>query len=170
MRSFIFFLLSLLVISYFPQVVRADDGNMIYYYTKSSMTPTKISLDDLDKLIFSSDGIQIWSYTRGVDNILFNDFLLFTFTEIEHPFVMAVEPIYMMSDLHMRYDVDNRKLFIESGYLLGGVGVYDLQGRMIYNETSSATNYCITLPALPKAVYVIKTQCNGKIIVNKIVL
>jgi hypothetical protein len=66
--------------------------------------------------------------------------------------------------------VTQRTLLVESGQPLSGVGVFDLQGRVIYNDASAATNYRITLPAAPKGVYVVKTVLNGKISVNKIVL
>lgn len=169
MRSIKTFLVLLLVISMMPQMVCADDGNMFYYYTKSSTTPKKMSLDDLDKLTFSSNGVQIWSQ-NGMNEIPFGDFMLITFSEIEHPLLTAVEHASLSQDIRIRYMATQRTLLVESGLPLSSVGVYDLQGRVISNDASAATNYRITLPAAPKGVYVVKTVLNGKITVNKIVL
>ena len=169
MESIKTFLFSLLVITMMPQMVCADEGNMFYYYTKSLTTPTKMSLDDLDKLTFSSGGIQIWSQ-NGMNEVPFGDFLLFTFSEIEHPLVTAVESESMPQDMKISFVMENRTLLVESAQPLSGVGVYDIQGRMVDNDTSSSTHYRVSLSHEPKGVYVIKAICNGKMIVKKIVL
>ena len=170
MRTLKSFLVSILVVFMIPHVAYSDDGNTFYYYTKSSTTPTAISLDELDKLTFSNDGILLWKQDGGMNNILFDDFLLFTFSEIENPYVSVVVSPFIPQDLQINFLLNNRKLFVESRQLLDGIGVYDLQGRMLFNDKSTATKYIVNLPVAPKGIYVVKTMCNGKIIVKKIIL
>ena len=162
-------LASLLVIIMMPYWAYADDGNTFYYYTKSSMTPSKVSLDVLEKLTFSSGGIQLWS-NKSMSEIPFEDFLLITFSEMEHPYLTAVDFASMPQDLQMRYFKESRTLHIESVNRIDGVSVYDLQGRMVCRDASPSTHYSISLSSVPKGAYVVRTICDGRIIVSKIVL
>ena len=162
-------LISLLVISFMPLMASADDGNTLFYYSKSTTTPTRISLDDLDKMTFSDDGILMWKQS-GMDEIPFEDFLLFTFTEIEHPYVTPVESLYLPLDLRIRYIASQGLLFIDAGQPLNGVSVYDLQGRMVANDVTDGTGYRINLPASHTGVYIVKIVREGKVFVKKIVL
>ena len=105
-----------------------------------------------------------------MNEVPFGDFLLITFSEIEHPLVTAVESESMPQDLQIRFVMENRTLFVESGQPLSSVEVYDLQGRMVDNDTSASTHYRVSLSHAPKGVYVVKAMRNGKMIVKKIVL
>ena len=163
------FLISLIVISFIPKVASADDGNTLYCYSKSSMTPMIFSLDELEKITFSNDGIQMWTQNQ-MDEIMFEDFLLFTFTEIEHPYLTSLETPFSSKDIHIRYLANQRMLFIESGVPLSSVCVYDIQGRIVTNNKSEAKNYNITLSAIPAGVYLVEVICNGKLFIKKFVL
>lgn len=162
-------LISLVVISFMPIIAKADDGNTIFYYSKTTMTPTKISLDDLDKMTFSYDGILMWKQS-GMDEIMFEDFLLFTFTEIEHPYITDVESLSLPFDLRIRYVDSQGTLFIDCSQPLNGVSVYDLQGRIVKNEVKDDTNYRIKLLTSHSGVYLVKVLYKGKVFVKKIVL
>ena len=155
--------------SYMPNMACADDGNTLYYYSKSSLTPTRFSLDDLEKMTFGADGIQMWKQ-NGMDEIPYDDFLLFTFTEIEHPFISSVETPFMSQDVQIRYKVDKKSLIVESDFPLNGVSIYDLQGRIVKNYTMVGTLYNISIFDVHTGVYLVKIICNGKLTVNKIVL
>ena len=169
MRSIVYFLISLIMISFIPIGLHADNGNTLYYYSKTSTVPMTISLEDLDKMTFSESGIQVWSKNK-LNEISFDDFMLFTFIEIEHPFISLVETFSFPQDIRIRYIAGHKTLIIESEQTLSGLYVYDLQGRIINSDTKYASFYRVVLPDAPKGVYVIKTILNGKASVNKIIL
>lgn len=154
---------------FIPKIVRADDGNTLYYYSKTSMTPTKISLDVLDKMTFGSNGIQMWGENVFIE-IPFGEFLLFTFNEIEHPSITPVESVFPSQDYHIKYIAANKTLLVESDNNLNGIGVYDLQGRTIYNDTSTDNIYHINLSAAHQGIFIVKIIRNGIVSVIKIAL
>lgn len=146
----------------------ADDRNTIYYYSNSSTKPTSFSLDDLDKLTFSDYGIQLWKH-NVVDEISFDDFLLFTFAEIQHPIVTKTKMVVESQNVLVRYQPGSQTVLVESGQVLNGVAVYDLQGRKVANVTSSGTSYRLSLAATPSGIYLVKAKRGSEMIVNKIV-
>ena len=60
MKSFKPFLISLFVISFIPLLASADERDSLFCHTQSSLKPTMISLDELNKLTVSDDGIRKW--------------------------------------------------------------------------------------------------------------
>lgn len=145
-----------------------DDRNSIYYYSNSSTRPMSFSLDDLDKLTFSDNGIQLWKQ-NVVEEISFDDFMLFTFSEIQHPIVTKTEQVLDSQDVLIRYQPGSKTVFVESRQALNGVAVYDLQGRMVANEATGGTSYRISLAATPAGIYLVKAKRGAETIVNKIV-
>ena len=151
-----------------PCLAFADNGNTLYYYAKSSTTAKSFSLDDLDKVTFTEDGLKLWKQT-GTQEIAFDDFLMFTFTEIEHPIVTNIESKAAERDVLVRYDSGSKTVMVESGCALNGVSIYDLQGRMVANTTTAGSNYHLSLSSVPAGIYLVKAQRDGETIVNKIV-
>lgn len=162
-------IIPLLVQLFIPNTVSANDGNILYYYTKSSMTPTKISLDDLDKMTFNDNGIQMWKQ-NGSNQIPFEDFLLFTFKEIEHPYITAVESPISPQNIRISYNNNQKTLVLVSDTPLSGVCIYDLQGRIIISNNTIDSNYSISLSSAPVGVYFVKVKCGSKVIIKKIIL
>ena len=48
------------------------------------------------------------------------------------------------------------------------INIYDLQGRLVMNATTSQKNYKLDLSNIPKGIYIFKTVINGKNIYDKI--
>ena len=162
-------LMLILVASFYSTLASAGDGNTLYCYFKSLKRPMRLSLDDLNKLTFSDNGIQMWK-KYGMEEIGYDDFLLFTFAEIEHPYISDVEPVFMKQDLRVRFLNDRRLLIIESDQMLQGVIVCDTQGRTVDVNSTAATSYRVNMSSVPKGIYVVKAVCNGKMVTNKVVL
>lgn len=153
-----------------PFVTKADDGNTLYCYSKSTTVPVRISLDELDKMTFYNDGIQMWNQNGNMNNILFDDLLLFTFVEIEHPYVTTVKSSCMPTDLSIQYSVNQGTLIVESGQQLNSVIVYDLQGRIVAKDVSNGSNYSIVLPKSRIGIYLVKVMYDNKVFIEKVVL
>ena len=160
-----FFLLALFI----PVLVFADNGNSLYYYSKSSTTPLIISLDDLDKMTFNENGIQMWKQD-GISQIPYDDFLLFTFKEIEHPYISAVTPPLSPQNIRISYNTNNKTLIVKSDIPLNFIGIYDLQGRIIICNTTLDKVYNISLSLAANGVYFVKVKYEDIEIVKKIIL
>lgn len=160
-------LTSLLLLFSASCLASTNDGDSIYYYGKSTMTPTGISLDILDKITFTDNSIHMHK-KNGTVTIPYEDFHLFTFRDLGN--LTGVELVLTSDEMHIRYNAGSKTLDIESEKPLSGVWIYNMQGHIVKATTKTALNYHLTLDAAPKGVYLIKTMCNGKTIVNKIVL
>ena len=162
-------MISLLVLLFIPRMVSADDGNILFYYSKSSMTPSKISLDDLDKMTFNENGIQMWTQ-NGISQIPYDDFLLFTFKEIEHPYISVVTPPLSPQNIRISYNNNRKTLIVKSDIPLNFVGIYDLQGSIVMSNTTLGKDNYIYLPLATNGIYFVKVKYGDKVIVKKIVL
>ena len=152
-----------------PIMANSNDGNTIFYYSKSSTTPMRISLDDLDKMTFNDEEILMWKQS-GVEEIPFDEFLLFTFKEIEHPYITIVSPTLSSMDMHIKYIANHNSLHIESRMPLCDFKIIDTQGQIVANIPTNGTICDVTVSNLHHGVYFIKVMLNTKVYVQKIIL
>ncbi|MBQ9286792.1 MAG: T9SS type A sorting domain-containing protein [Bacteroidaceae bacterium] len=144
-----------------------DDAD-IYLYTKASSTPKKMALEEIDKLTFNSNGIQVWKQ-KGIETISFADFQVLTFGEIERSSETAIEQIAATNDVRVRYYRSRSQVVVESEKAMDGVSIYDMRGRLIANETSSGTRYILSLTSAPRGIYLVQARRGADVIVNKFV-
>lgn len=141
------------------------DGDNLYVFTKQSDAPAIYSLDDLDKITFSDTGINFWN-TKWPTEYAYGNFRLITFKASDNP--NGIESIAANeSDVVIIYDHQKETLSVESGKLLSGVAVYDVQGRPVAIERGSAYSYQLSLSMVPRGIYVVKL--NGSSVSQKIV-
>ena len=141
------------------------DGDNLYVFTKQSDAPAIYSLDDLDKITFSDTGINFWN-TKWPTEYAYGNFRLITFKASDNP--NGIESIAANeSDVVITYDHQKEALSVESGKLLSGVVVYDVQGRPVAIERGSAYSYQLSLSMVPRGIYVVKV--NGSSVSQKIV-
>ena len=152
-----------------PCIIYSDDGDNLYYYSKTSTSPEKISLDKLDKITFSKDCITLW-YEKGSEDISYDDFFMFTFAQFGQPLSVSDIPMSHQDDVFVRYVASVRTLYIEGNRQLIGVHIYDLKGQIVYVESSPSVLYSINLSSVPSGIYLVKTICGGKTYVKKIIL
>lgn len=119
MKSFKLFLISLLVISFIPLTMSADDGDSLYCYTQSSLKPEMLSLEELDKLTFSDDGIQVWEKQNEMQEISFEDFRLFTFSYLS---IFDIVPFGLihLGDVNNDHVVDISDVVALVNFILSG--------------------------------------------------
>lgn len=166
--NFFKLLLPLLVSIPFTLSAATPDDTDIYLYTKASSMPKKLALEEIDKLTFNSNGIQVWKQ-KGIETISFVDFQVLTFGEIERSSETAVEQISAANDVLVRYYRSSSQVVVESGKAMDGVSIYDMQGRLIANEASSGTRFTLSLTSAPRGIYLVQARCGADVIVNKIV-
>lgn len=131
------------------------DENNLYVFTQNSDNPIVYSLNDLDKITFSETGICFWN-TAWPTEYLYKDFLLITFSEQNNP--NALEPVKVNdNNVIISYNRLQDNILIESGNILFGVFVSDLQGRIIISDNNHSNFYQLSLHNMPKGIYIVKT-------------
>ncbi len=141
------------------------DGDNLYVFTKQSDAPAIYSLDDLDKITFSDTGVNFWN-TKWPTEYAYGNFRLITFKATDNP--NGIESIAASeSDVVITYDRQQETLSVESGNLLSGVAVFDVQGRPVAIERGRAYSYQLSLSMAPHGIYIVKV--NGSSVSQKIV-
>lgn len=163
------FIITALSVFFLPSRVLADGGDVLYLYSASSMTPTTCSLDDLDKITFSGSDIQFHT-VDGTRKVAFSDFVLLTFSEIEHPFVSGIDIISTSKEVSVLYEEGSGSLLVKSDLMLDGVYIYDMQGRTVAQAVSPSSSFNITFGTAHAGIYILKIVCGDKSIVKKIAL
>ena len=169
MKKICTFLITTIAVFLMPSTALADGGEVFYCYTASSMSPTTYSLDDLDKITFSQSDIQL-HIANGTQKIAFSDFVLLTFSEIEHPFVSGIDPVSPSQEVSVLYETNSGSLQIKSDLMLDGVYIYDMQGRTVAHSVSPSSSFNIPFGPAHAGVYILKIVCGDKTIVKKIAL
>lgn len=105
-----------------------------------------------------------------MEEIRFDDFLIFTFTEIGHPYISSMKSPITSQNVQISYEVNQKLLIVESKQSLNGVSIYDLQGRIVLNDATLNSRYCINTSTIPNGIYLVKIFYDGKLIIYKIVL
>ena len=131
--------------------------------------PSSYPLDEVDKITFTENGIQLHN-VGGITKIAFPDFLLFTFSEIEHPYLTDIEPVSSPQEVSVSYVAGSGSLLVSANQPLDVVLVYDMQGRIVAQSSSPSSSFSLSIGSAPKGVYIIKIGSGVKSIVKKIAL
>ena len=156
-----FVLLSLMSYAQYGTQATNDVEENLYVYLKDAPNAVVYSLDNIDKLTFGSDAINIW-YNGGKTDYQYNRISLMTFREDIKP-TTSFEPLtFDAADVKITYDRSSSLVRVEGSHTLQGVGIYDIQGRLITMDARKLRSYQISLQGKPQGVYVIRVGENGK--------
>lgn len=146
--------------------VRADEGDMLYAYRQSAASPTRISLNNLDKITFTDTAILFKGRTLQT-SVPFDDFSYIKFTA---DYVVPVEHVLASTnDVRIIYQPSRNEVIVEGQQPLGGVAVYDLRGRLIVADRSASDRYSLSLASAPRGLYLVHVMGEGKTLSRKIV-
>ncbi len=145
-----------------------DDGDILYVYTNDASTGVSYSLDNLDKLTFGNDAISIWAFGNRTD-YEYKKISLMTFREDIKP-ITAIEQLNIDNPhVNITYDRSLSLVRVESGHILQGLAIYDIQGRLVAKEGRKLSSYQVSLQGKHQGIYVIKVGENGKASTMRIV-
>lgn len=141
------------------------DGDNIYVFTKQSTAPAIYSLDDLDKITFSENGINFWN-TKWPTEYAYDNFRLITFKASDNP--NSIESV-VVGDVGVIIYYDNLQemVCVKSEKILSGITVFDVQGRPIAAADYVAREYEVPMSSVPRGIYIVKVK--GSSISQKIV-
>ena len=143
-----------------------DEGDYLSVFTNQSNERVSYSLDDLDKITFTENGIRLWN-TKWPTEYSYANFRMISFQD---PTIL--DGIRLISigqnDIKVSYDRIRETVYVESSRQLFGVIIYDLQGQLVAENFQRASNYEISLSHVPHGVYVVKEK-GGSVASMKIV-
>ena len=92
-----------------------DDGNRLYVFTNTTSKASAYSLDDIDKITFTDNAVQVWRSKAATDYV-YDRFRFITFSDKVVP--TAIERVEQDEPLN----VEKQN---------AAEGIYDLQGRKL---------------------------------------
>jgi hypothetical protein len=72
-------------------------------------------------------------------------------------------------DANIQYYMDGSTVVVESNTRLDGIAIYDLQGRLVTKDNHAAESYSLSVPNVPRGVFVVQVSCGGKMMSKKMV-
>ncbi len=162
--------INILLLSVFSECLAqsAEDGNMLYVYTKTSDEAAMYQLDDINKITFSSKGIQLWSTNWPTEHPYANTSVLSFKARSNDP--SAVRNLYdAEGKISIGYNASDGIVTVVGDMVLESVAIYDMQGQIVSMDKSKKQVYNLSLKNIPLGVYVVKAIGKKKGMTKKIV-
>ena len=136
------------------------DGDNLYVFTKGATKAIVYSLDNLDKMTFSDNGMSLWTNNKKFD-YNYDSIALMTFRDGIKP-VNGIERLTIAeADIIISYDHNSKQISVESEEPMASVSIYDLQGRTVARQNIITKCSYLSLADQPQGVYIIKVQGVG---------
>ncbi len=119
-------------------------------------------LDDVDKITFSDDVINVSMADQSTISVLYDNLDKLTFGENASLAIKTVKR-ELDSSLSVYYQPSNQYVCIESSALIKSIGVYNTQGRIVLYTSPRAEITTISIEDLPSGLYIVRVD-NGKAI------
>ena len=144
------------------------EGDMLYVYTKSSDEAAMYQLDDVNKITFSSKGVQLWSTSWPTEYPYANVSVLSFKARSNDP--SAVRNLYdAEGKISIGYNASNSVIIVVGDMVLERVAVYDMQGQKVSVDNGKKQVYSLSLKNAPLGVYVVKAFGKKRGMTKKIV-
>ena len=146
--------LNLIAISSYCQGI--EDGENMYLYTKSTDEAAVYSLDEINKITFSKNGIQIWN-TNWPTEYVFSNVRVLAFGEKSSSLETSLE--FLSGEdvgIDITYNASIQTLTVSSGAVMRGVMVYNLKGLMMISDMIPKRVFRLQLSSLSEGVYIVK--------------
>lgn len=145
-----------------------DGGNKLYFFTKSDKDAVIFSLNDLDKITFSDDGILMWLSNETIE-YSFAEFNLISFSEDITPTNVMPINMYAPSKTNISYNHADEIIAVVGSSSLQNVSIYDTQGQIMISEKPLSNNFHFSIANLTKGVYIVKVTEKNRNTVKKFV-
>lgn len=150
-----------------PLSAHADERNTMYVFLNSSSTPKAFSLETLDKITFTNHSMKMHEQLR-VTELEFSSFSFMSLDANITP-TTDIRSLSAGDAANIQYYMDGSTVVVESNTRLDGIAIYDLQGRLITKDNHAAESYSLSVPNVPRGVFVVQVSCGGKMMSKKMV-
>lgn len=115
-----------------------------------------IHIDNLDKITFDDDGMQVLSINGSEDSyISFNDMVMMTFEEGIQSGIDDVE-ISTSDDFSYIYQPSTQELTVLSANGISSIEIYSIQGHLIHSSQMTVAETTISLSQQPAGIYIVR--------------
>lgn len=163
-----FFSIAFCLATQFGFCQNVNDGDNLYLYTKSANEAAIYSLDEINKITFNKNGIQIWN-TNWPTEYNYSNVRILTFSDREASSQSKVESVSRNNcGVDIAYNASLFTLTVNSSRMMKGVALYNPKGMLILSDMMQKCKYCLHLSGLSGGVYIVKVFDDGGTISKKI--
>ncbi len=167
MKHLFFKTLSFFLLLSLPTYAQTADNNgdnnhdeTLYLYTNSSTEATVYSIDEIKKITFGDNGIQIWN-TQWPTEFAYTNCPVLSFSKRES-IPDNVNPANQVGDA-ITIDRTNATLIVNSATNFVKVQLFDIQGHIIVNKSSSSKKCIISLTDVSPGIYIVRVVSGNRI-------
>lgn len=164
-----FFSIAFCLATQFGFCQNVNDGDNLYLYTKSANEAAIYSLDEINKITFNKNGIQIWN-TNWPTEYKYSNVRILTFSDRESSSQSKVESVSgNNSGVDIVYNASSFTLTVNSSRMMKGVALFNTKGMLILSDMTKKYKYSLHLSDLSSGIYIVKVFDDGRTVSKKIV-
>jgi hypothetical protein len=147
----------------------AQSADHLYVYSPNEPSQS-FALDDICKITFTEQDIQVIPIIGSVASIFFDNIEKLTFTpQDDDGTFISSSVIPSSSGVKVYLDPANHNVVVESPVEITTVSIFNLQGLLIKTVAPQSVSASISLPACPSGVYIVRTNNAQGTSVKKII-
>lgn len=140
------------------------DGDNLYVLTKTSTQPMVFSLDNLDKITFTENGVNLWN-TSWPTRYSYDNFRVMAFKEPTPNAILLKEMESVNADV--TYDRQGNCVRVSSAMPIDAVIIYDLHGYLVVSDRQPSSPCEVSLSHAPRGIYVVQVLFEGNVVAKK---
>jgi hypothetical protein len=143
---------------------RAQTADYMYVYAPAG-TEQSFSLDDVQKITFTEQSMQVHTWSGSVAPILYDNIKKLTFTTQEGNGIATPSS----NGVKVYLDGVANEVVIESPVEITSVNLFNTQGRLLQRMAPRSTSATASLSARPSGVYIVQVSNGQGVSVHKII-
>ena len=140
------------------------DGDNLYILTKTSIQPMVFSLDNLDKITFTENGINLWN-TSWPTRYSYDNFLMMSFKELKSDAILLKK--IESADVNITYDKQSNFVRVSGTKRIDAIIVYDLHGYLVASNRFPSSPCEVSLSHTSRGIYVVHVYSEGNVIAKQ---
>lgn len=140
------------------------EGDNLYIFTKTSTQPMVFSLDNLDKITFTENGINFWN-TSWPTRYSYDNFRMMAFKEPTPDAILLKE--IQSTDANITYDRQSSFVRVNSTKPIDAVIVYNLHGYLVASNRYPSSPCEVSLSHTSRGIYVVHVYSDGNVVAKK---
>ena len=140
------------------------DGDNLYILSKTSAQPMVFSLDNLDKITFTENGVNLWN-TSWPTRYSYDNFRVMTFKEPTPDAILLKE--IESAKVNITYDRQSDYVRVSGTKSIDAVIVYNLHGYLVASNRYSSSPCEVSLSHTSRGIYVVHIYSDGNVIAKK---
>lgn len=157
-------LLSVALLLLATGATQADEVEYMLIHAYLPAYDQSLLLDNIDKITFSDEGIEVALYDADNVAVPFGQFRSITFGNKS-----AIEESPINGALRVTYRSTDATVVVESPLPIKTIGIYNLQGLAVRHESPHSEQVILSLDGYPRGIYIVLAENGETTITRKIV-